>query len=275
VNIVITGSTRGLGFATAQRLLADGHSVTICSEDDADVERALGSLQQAGHAARGIRCDVSLDEDMLALLHFAQDGGRSIDAWINNAGMPGITGRTDQLPAHYLQRLIDVNIKGTCLGSVHALRAFRSQGYGRLLNVVGRGARSPVPFSNSYGPSKTWIRSFTRAMASEARGSGIVIGTFQPGLVHTQLTTRISVVRGHEHRTRALPIAQRYLGNPPEIAGACMARIITGAMRNGKAYRVPVLRSALNRIRTPPAEVAIVTSVIEPEVDPETPRTGG
>ena len=93
MQIVITGSTRGIGFAAAQRLLTDGHSVTICSEDEADVERALNALCQAGHAARGIRCDVSLENDVLALLRFAQDGGQSIDAWINNAGMPGITGK--------------------------------------------------------------------------------------------------------------------------------------------------------------------------------------
>lgn len=265
MNIVITGSTRGLGFAAARRLLADGHDVTISSEEDADVERSLATLAQAGLEARGIRCDISSEREVLSLVQVAREGGRHIDAWINNAGMPGVTGRTDQLPTTHLQRLIDVNIKGTCLCSVHALRVFQSQGTGRLLNVIGRGARSPVPFANSYGPSKIWIRSFTRAMAREVRGSNIVVCTFQPGLVHTRLTTRVGVIRGHEHRTRALPFVQRYLGNSPEIAGDRMARVVTGTMQNGRQYRVPVLRHAIRRLWSRPPEVAIEIELIEPE----------
>ena len=127
------------------------------------------------------------------------------------AGMPGVTGRTDQLPTRDLLRLVDVNIKGTCLCSVHALRVFQSQGHGRLLNVVGRGEKSPVPFANAYGPSKTWIRSFTLAMAHEVRGSRILVATFQPGLVHTELTLNVRVVRGHEHRISDLLLSLRHI----------------------------------------------------------------
>ena len=264
MNIVITGSTRGLGFAAARRLLSEGHSVTISSESGADVTHALESLESVGLQARGQRCDIARENDVRALIRFARDDGREIDGWINNAGMPGVTGRTDQLPTADLQRLVDVNIKGTCLCSVHAMRVFQSQGHGRLLNVVGRGEKSPVPFANAYGPSKMWIRSFTLAMAHEVRGSRIAVATFQPGLVHTELTLTVRVVRGHEHRTRYLAALQRFLGNDPDIPGDAMARVITGSMRNGKEYRSPVIGPALRRLLRPPAPINVRTQVIKP-----------
>lgn len=267
MNIVITGDTRGLGFAAAKCLLSQGHSVTICSESGTDVTHALEQLETTGLQARGIRCDVSSGDDILELTRFARDGGREIDGWINNAGMPGVTGRTEQLPAHDLLKLIDVNIKGTYLCSVHALRVFQAQGHGRLLNVIGRGANSPVPFANAYGPSKMWIQSFTRAMAKEVRGSKIAVCTFQPGLVHTQLTLNVRVVRGHEQRTKYLGTLQRFLGNEPDIPGDAMAKVIAGTMRNGKAYRAPVLRPALRRLLSPPPPIEITTHVIDPESD--------
>lgn len=265
MNIVITGSTRGLGFAAARRLLSEGHSVTISSESGTDVTHALESLEKLGLQARGQRCDISSENQIRELIRFARDDGREIDAWINNAGMPGITGRTDQLPTRDLMRLIDVNIKGTCLCSVYALRVFQSQGHGRLLNVVGRGERSPVPFANSYGPSKTWIRSFTLAMAHEVRGSRISVCTFQPGLVRTELTLNVRVVRGHEHRTKYLGVLQRFLGSDPDIPGAAMARVITGRMHNGKEYRAPFFWPALRRLFRPAPPFDVAVQVINSE----------
>ena len=267
MNIVITGSTRGLGFAAARRLLSEGHSVTISSESGTDVTQALEKLETMGLRARGTRCDISSEDDVRELVRFARDGGLEIDAWINNAGMPGVTGRTDQLPTATLKRLIDVNIKGTCLCSIHALRMFQAQGHGRLLNVVGRGEKSPVPFANAYGPSKTWIRSFTLAAAREVRGSGITVATFQPGLVHTKMTLGMTVVRGHERRTKYLGALQRFLGNDPEIPGDAMAAVITGDMRNGKEYRGPLFGPAFRRIWKPPGRFDITTTVIDPECD--------
>ena len=267
MNIVITGATRGLGLAAARALLASGHTVVICSEDGDDVARTLNALEREGLHARGTRCDISSEQEVLKLGRFAREDGQSVDAWVNNAGLPGITGRTDEVPTAYLQRLIDTNIKGTCLCSVHALRMFHAQGHGRLLNVLGRGAKTPVPFSNAYGPAKTWIRSFTRALASEVRGTNIAVATFQPGLVHTKMTLDVQVVAGHEHRMKLLPAAQRYLGNEPEFAGEYLARIVTGRMRNGKAYRLPVFGPAVRRLLAGAPDVAITTRTIKPEND--------
>lgn len=268
MNIVITGATRGLGLATARRLLADGHEVVICSENDEDVAGALDELKSVSGQVRGIRCDITNEAEIIELLAFASADGRDIDAWINNAGLPGITGRTDELPTAFLQQLIDTNIKGTCLGSVHALRAFHAQGHGRLINIIGRGAKMPVPFSNSYGPAKTWMRSFTRAVATELRGTNIAACTFQPGLVRTQMTLDVRVVRGHEHRLKLLPVTQRYLANTPEFVGERLARLATGDMRNGKSYGVPVLRPALARLLARSPAVAITTRTIPPESGP-------
>ena len=267
MNIVITGATRGLGLATARVLLTGGHTVVLCSEDDNDVGETLDALARDGLPARGTHCDIRQEQEVLDLVRFARADGQDIDAWINNAGLPGIIGRTDEVPTAYLQQVIDTNIKGTCLCSVHALRAFHTQGHGRLVNVLGRGEKTPVPFSNSYGPAKAWIRSFTLALAEEVRGTNVAVATFQPGLIRTQMTLDVRVVRGHEPRLRRLPRTQRYLGNDPEFAGEHLARIVTGDVNNGKAYRVPMLGPALRRLLGGAPEVAITTHTIEPEND--------
>jgi NAD(P)-dependent dehydrogenase (short-subunit alcohol dehydrogenase family) len=268
LNIVITGATRGLGLATARHLLAAGHDVVICSEDEADVNRAMSGLTEGNNRVRGRRCDIQAEVEIRELLDFARENGKPIDAWINNAALPGITGRTDELPTAHLQRLIDTNIKGTCLGSVHALRTFHSQGFGRLVNVIGRGAKGPVPYSNSYGPAKAWMRSFTRAIALELTGTNIAACTYQPGLVRTRMTREVDVVRGHEQRLRLLPLTQRYLGNTPEFVGAHLARVVCGDLRNGRAYTAPVLGPALGRLFRPEPPMAITTRTIDPEKNP-------
>ena len=113
--------------------------------------------------------------------------------------------------------LIQTNILGTYYGSLVAMRIFLNQGQGKLINVSGRGDKAPVPLQNAYASSKSWMRSFTLALAREYKQSGIGVYLFNPGLVDTDMLRKVTVVEGYENRIEPLKSVIRMWGNKPEV----------------------------------------------------------
>ncbi len=149
--VVITGSSRGLGLATAEACLAAGASVAISSENTEELEAAPVSDDER---VLRISCDVTSEADVRAQRDAAIQRFGRIDAWINNAGTSAPTGATRDVVIATGRQVLGVNILGTYFGSVHAMRQFRKQGSGRLINIVGRGEKHPVPTGALYGSSK-------------------------------------------------------------------------------------------------------------------------
>jgi len=158
--VVITGSTRGIGLAAALHCFRSGASVVISSEDEIDLEDALAGFGGDTRAA-GVVCDVAKREDVKKLRDTALKKFGAVDVWINNAGMAAPSGNTDEVSMDRGTRLIETNILGAYYGSMTAVRLFKRQGHGRLINMLGRGRNGPVPTANLYGSSKAWIKNFT------------------------------------------------------------------------------------------------------------------
>jgi NADP-dependent 3-hydroxy acid dehydrogenase YdfG len=97
------------------------------------------------------------------------------------------------------------------------MKHFLAQRSGKLINVLGAGAKSPVPMQNAYGSSKAWVRAFTLALVSETRGSGVGVYAFNPGMVLTDLLTNVQVINGHEERLKKFPMVVRMIAKPPEL----------------------------------------------------------
>ena len=186
---VITGSTRGIGLGIAEAYAREGAELVVSSRSQAAVDKAVNHLREAGSKAVGLACDVSQQEQVLALANFAMQNFGKVDIWFNNAGLETAYGPTMSYSAEDFTRVVQTNIMGVYYGSRAALQLFLPQRSGKLLNMVGRGYKGPVPYQNAYGASKAWVLSFTKSLAQEYADSGVGIFNFSPGSVITDMLT--------------------------------------------------------------------------------------
>ena len=273
---VITGGTRGLGLAIARAYACEGAAVVVASRTPSSVEEAVTNLRGEGLQASGQPCDVGDLSQVDDLVGHALSTFGGLDVWVNNAGLSAAHGPTIHVPPQEVARVIQTNILGAYHGSLVAMRHFLSEGRGKLINILGRGARQPVAFGNAYASSKAWLRSFTLALAKEYKDSGVGIFTFNPGLVDTDMLRRFRVIDGYQKRAEMLKVVMRLWANPPEVAARkalwiasdatdgrsgvdisllSPASLVGGALREGmrQLMRRPSPDVALNVITVPAA----------------------
>lgn len=263
---VVTGSSRGLGLAFARLLGEQGASVVLTARTAADVERAVTELRTAGISAHGLAADVGVLADVERVRDEAARHG-VLDIWVNNAGAAGVYGPTASTPVADFERVVHTNILGTYYGSRVALGIFLAQGHGDLVNLYGRGDDRPVPLQNAYASSKAWIRSFTRALQGEVRGTNVRVHGMNPGLVRTDMLGRVSTQPGYEGRMRALPVVVALWGQRPEDAARPLLDLVTSKHREFRDLTrrtmltralANVVRGQLRRDRRLPLDITIV-----------------
>lgn len=248
--IVITGSSRGLGFEIARQVLQSGGNVVISSRSQSAVDAALQQLtppgQSSDHVA-GIAADVADIQQVrtLALAAIATFG--SFQVWINNAAISGPYGPFFQVDPATAHALINTNIAGAYHGSLVASQYFLRCGQGKLINILGRGAKSPAPFQSLYSASKAWLRSFTSSLAKEIDNPAIGVFAFNPGMMLTDLLTHVEVIAGSEERLKAFPTVIRLLAHPPSKA-AKKAIWIASAATDGKTGKIYSMTSTLSML---------------------------
>jgi NAD(P)-dependent dehydrogenase (short-subunit alcohol dehydrogenase family) len=223
---VVTGSTRGLGFAMARQLGRHGAGVVVASRSDCHVEAAVDRLHAEGITAWGRRCDTGVMADVEALRDEALSRGM-LDIWVNSAGTSGVYGPTASTPVEDFTRVVRTNILGTFHGSRAALPVFLAQGHGDLVNLYGQGDRGPVAFQNAYASSKRWVRQFTETLRREAEGTGVRVHGMNPGLVMTDLLGHVTSQPGYEARLDALQVVVGLWGQSPEEAARPILDLVT------------------------------------------------
>jgi glucose 1-dehydrogenase len=214
---VITGSTRGFGLAVAQAYAMAGAQVVVSSRSQASVDQAVDSLRQAGREASGMVCNVGEREQVEGLAKYAVQTYGGFEVWVNNAGISAPYGPTVHIEPEAFISVLKTNIFGVYYGSIYAMRQFLPNHQGKLINILGRGDNSAVPMQNAYASSKTWVRSFTLALAKEYKESGVGIFAYNPGLMQTDLMEKIEAVAGYEDRLTPLTTVMEMWANPPEV----------------------------------------------------------
>lgn len=186
--IIITGSTRGIGFGLAENFLRLGHQVVISGRSEESVDRAVAKLAEEYPQDRigGFSCDMRDYQRVVELWQYGRDTFGQIDIWVNNAGIG--TSQIDfwDLDPNLIQDLVDINVTGAMFGARVALAGFREQGRGAFYNMEGLGSDGrQVEGLTLYGTSKRALNYLTDSLASEVKGTGIIVGALSPGMVLT------------------------------------------------------------------------------------------
>jgi glucose 1-dehydrogenase len=192
--VVVTGSTRGFGFAIAESLLEAGATVAVTGRSQGVVQSTLTSLQPKGRVS-GYVLDVRSEEQVYKLVDDVLKELGRIDIWINNAGFSNAAGMMlDMNPQDALDMFIS-NDLGVLKCTQAIMRYMLPHKQGLLVNIYGNGSfLRPASPTGLYGTTKAWITSFTRTLAVELKGSGVQILGFSPGMMTTDMLTNPIVV---------------------------------------------------------------------------------
>jgi len=191
MNIVITGSTKGIGLALAKKFLEYGDNVIITSRTKSKVDEVVKELQQTYPKCKvfGLACDVTKAPDVKALAEYSKEKLGQLDIWINNAGVnTGIRDFLINIPDEKIKQVVDTNITGTLYGCKEALKIMIPQKSGHIFNFLGRGSEgASMPKSLVYCSTKRAIPLITKTLIKETKGTGVGIHDMSPGMVLTDL----------------------------------------------------------------------------------------
>ncbi|MFA1545574.1 SDR family oxidoreductase [Actinomadura chokoriensis] len=189
-NVVVTGSTKGIGFALARELVRRGNSVVVTGRTQDAVDDAAERLRKDapdGVTVHGHAVDVTDAAQVQKLWDAAVDVLGGVDLWINNAGVAHTTRPIVETPADEVRVMVTTNMLGTVFGSQVAVRGMRASGGGQIFNVLGGGSDGRIrPGMGVYSATKRGLDSFTRALVKESAGTDVRVGQVSPGILITE-----------------------------------------------------------------------------------------
>jgi 3-oxoacyl-[acyl-carrier protein] reductase len=214
---LVTGGSKGIGYACAERLLTDGYAVAICARHADEVKTAADRLGGPDKVL-GLRSDVGSVDDCAALVPAVLSHFGRIDAVVNNAGVYYPIPFLDFTASDW-DGLMNINVRGPVLIGGAAARAMRDQGTGgRIVNIAStNGQMSETEFAH-YNASKAAIISLTKSMSVELAAHGILVNAVAPGWVLTPLSEPFVGTLSEDSLARISPL--RRVGQAGEVAAA-------------------------------------------------------
>jgi NAD(P)-dependent dehydrogenase (short-subunit alcohol dehydrogenase family) len=235
---IVTGGSHGLGLEIARAYVASGARVVLCARDAAVLDRArtdLASDAPDPDSVATAAADVSEPEAVEGLVEYALERFSRIHVLVNNAGIYGPKGLTEDVAWEDWEQTVRVNLFGSVLCSRAVLPHFRANGYGKIIQLSGGGATSPLPRLSAYAASKAAVVRFAETLAEELRGTGIDVNAIAPGALNTRLLDEVLEAGpervGDSFYERALE--QRSSGGTPLDLAARLAVFLGSAQSDG------------------------------------------
>jgi NAD(P)-dependent dehydrogenase (short-subunit alcohol dehydrogenase family) len=186
---VVTGGSRGIGYAIADALAGAGANVAIGARTAEDVARAAGELEVKHGSGRciGVRCDVRSQEDCEALVERAADTFGSLDILVNNAGFGRFAPVLD-MSADDWRAVIETNLNSLFYCSHAALPHLKQSGAGWIINIGSLAGKNAFPGGAAYNASKFGLIGFSEALMQEVRHDNVRVSYVMPGSVATDFS---------------------------------------------------------------------------------------
>ena len=226
---IVTGAGRGIGRAISTELAGRGHTVVLASRTEAQLQQTATAIRDTGGKAIVVPTDVTDRASVEALVaRTIAEAGR-VDAIVNNAGRFNTIGPTwDTDPDSYWTD-ITVNLLGPFLLCRTVIPHMITRGTGTIINMIGGGAASPIPYGNAYGTSKAGLMRFSETLAAELKEHRISVFATNPGLVRTEMTElQLSTDAGKKWMRGIATAFADGVDRPPTDAALLIRRLIEG-----------------------------------------------
>jgi 3-oxoacyl-[acyl-carrier protein] reductase len=181
---VVTGGTKGIGFAIAEALLKKGAKVFICGRDKRDLNRAAEWLSQRGQVEADV-CDVRSEDQVRMLLAESERRLGGLDILVNNAGVGGFNKTVEELSGDEFRQVLETNLHGVFYGCHYAIPMMKKRGGGYIFNISSLSGQYAHPRMAAYNSSKFGLNGFSEALMQEVRQDNIKVSYICPGSVNT------------------------------------------------------------------------------------------
>lgn len=181
---IITGGTKGIGYAIAEALVKEGAGVLICGRSRTDVQSAAERLLKIGKV-EAVSCDVRNEEHVRMLFEHCAATFGGVDILINNAGV-GYFGKTvEETTSAEFRQTLETNLFGVFYACHYAIPHLKRRGGGYIINISSLAGQNPHPRMAAYNASKFGLNGFSEALMQEVRQDNIKVSYICPGSVNT------------------------------------------------------------------------------------------
>jgi NAD(P)-dependent dehydrogenase (short-subunit alcohol dehydrogenase family) len=220
---LVTGAASGLGLATAKAFAESGARVVLADWNEREVQAAAKEIADNGHKTLAIRCDVSDDAQVEAMVKQAVATFGQLDAAYNNAGVQNVLAETAETTREDYDRVMGINLRGVWSSMKFELQQMRKQGSGAIVNCSSLGGLVGGAERGIYHAAKHGVIGFTKSAALEYATRGIRVNAVCPGLIWTPMADQmVASGQGDALKDMEKMIPMGRVGRPEEIADAVL-----------------------------------------------------
>jgi 2-dehydro-3-deoxy-L-rhamnonate dehydrogenase (NAD+) len=212
---LVTGGSRGIGFAIARLLAERGARVVIAGRDASVAERGAAGLRESGLDCAAIQLDVRDEEAVRTQVEHVAARYGTLDILVNNAGSSGAPADLWETSTEFFDDIMRVHLYGTFFCIRAAVPFMRAAGYGRIVNLASVAGKEGNPQKAPYSAAKAAVIGLTKSVAKELATSGVLVNAVAPTIIETEMLEQSDP----DHiamLTAKIPMARR--GRPDEVA---------------------------------------------------------
>lgn len=209
---LVTGAARGIGYAIAERLIADGMVVVIA---DIDAEGAGAAANRLGERAHPLALDVTSPASWEEAVQTVDGEIGPLTVLVNCAGIAGRSAPCWELSPEEWNQVIAIDLTGVFLGCRAVLPGMIEHGYGRIVNIASIAGKEGNPNASPYSAAKAGVLGLTKSIAKEVAQKGVLVNAVTPAVIETEILKQVS--REHiDYMTSRIPMGR--VGQPEEVA---------------------------------------------------------